>query len=391
VIATAPTASRAAPASAVRRPTALVIGPLPPPYHGGAIATQTLLSSPVAERFRLLHLDTTDRRGFDNMGRLEAGNIVLALRHMLRCLRILRAERPDIVYVPLAQNRLGFLRDALFLLPARLLRRRVVVHVHGGGFRDFVERTDPVTRAVVRLSLARVARAIVLGERLRPMLAGLLPPDRVAAVPNGIEDPYGGGLTPRTAQEAAARADCHVVYLGTLMEAKGFLDVLDAAVQLADEAPHARFTLAGDFFRPADRASAERRCAGNPLLRVEFPGTVAGERKSELLRDADIFVFPTRYAYEGHPYVILEAMAAGLPIVTTARAAIPETVVHGETGIIVPEGDPAALAGALRTLIGDPALRARLGAAARARFLDRYVLSGWAAGITQVFEEALAA
>jgi glycosyltransferase involved in cell wall biosynthesis len=388
------TAAREAPntsAPARRLPTALVIGPLPPPYHGGAIATQTLLASAVTGRFRLLHLDTTDRRGFGNMGRLEAGNIALALRHLVRYLRLLREEPPDLVYVPLAQNRLGFLRDALFLLPARLLGKRVVVHVHGGGFRDFFEGTDPLTRAIVRVSLARVSRAIVLGERLRPMMAELVPAERVAAVPNGIDDPYHGQLRPRTAEEAAARAELRVVYLGTLMEAKGFLDVLEAATLLGRVAPHARFIFAGDFFRPADRARAERLRGENPEVRADFPGTVATRAKAELLRDADIFVFPTRYANEGHPYVILEAMAAGLPIVTTARAAIAETVVHGETGIIVPEGEPAALADALRTLIADAPLRARLGAAARERFLQRYMLNGWAAEMAGIFEEALAA
>ncbi|MGH7506831.1 MAG: hypothetical protein ACRELX_14335, partial [Longimicrobiales bacterium] len=129
------------------RPAVLDVGPLPPPYHGGAVATRILLDSAVAERFRLVHLDTTDRRGMDNIGRLDAGNVRLALMHALRFLRLLRTASPAIVYVPLAQNRLGFVRDALFLVPARWSNVRVVVHVHGGGFRDFNDRTDALTRA----------------------------------------------------------------------------------------------------------------------------------------------------------------------------------------------------------------------------------------------------
>lgn len=373
------------------RPTALVIGPLPPPYHGGAVATRTLLDSGIAGRFRLVHLDTTDRRGMDNMGRLEVGNIALALAHLFQYVRLLRDERPVLVYVPLAQNRLGFLRDALFLLTARLLRKRVVVHVHGGGFRDFVDGTDPLTRAIVGASLSGVSQAIVLGERLRPMMSGLVPQERIAVVPNGIDDPYRGTLRPRTAEEAASRTECHVVYLGTLMEAKGFLDVIAAAVLLAPQRPDARYTFAGDFFRAADRRQTERQIRNAAGARIELAGTVAGEEKARLLRDADIFVFPTHYAYEGHPYVILEAMAAGLPIVTTGRAAIPETIVNGETGIIVPERDPHALAEALGRLMADPVLRARLGAAARERFLDRYGLDAWTVGMTNVFQDALAA
>jgi glycosyltransferase involved in cell wall biosynthesis len=354
------------------------------------VATRTLLTSVLADRFRLVHLDTTDRRGIDNIGRLDVGNVARAFVHCFRYLRLLRAERPQMVYVPVAQNRLGFLRDALFLLPARMLSKRVVVHVHGGGFRAFVEGTDPLTRAVVRSSLAGVARAIVLGNGLRHMMAELVPPTNVKVVPNGIADPYNGGFRPRTAQDASTRAGGRIVYLGTLMAAKGFLDVLAAAALLAAERPGARFTFAGDFFRPADRERAEQYTANGHGAHVEFTGVVEGAAKAALLRDADIFVFPTYYPYEGHPYVILEAMAAGLPIVTTARAAIAETIIHNETGIIVPERDPHALAAALRTLMEQPALRARLGAAARERFLRRYTLRTWAADMTSAFEEALA-
>jgi glycosyltransferase involved in cell wall biosynthesis len=365
----------------------LVIGPLPPPYHGGSVATRTLLASAVGQRFRLVHVDTTDGRGMDNIGRLDAGNIGLALTHLRRYLRLLRRERPDLVYVPLAQNRLGILRDALFLLPARMLRIRVVLHFHGGGFREFYERTDPATRGVVRASLRGVARAIVLGQRLRAMLAGLVPAARVAVVPNGIADPYDGTL----ARAEPRPGCCHVVYLGTLMEAKGFLDVLAAAALLAPLRPALRYTLAGDFFRPSDRERTERSLDAGLRERVELAGVVEGARKAELLRGADLFVLPTHYANEGHPYVILEAMAAGLAIITTPRAAIPETIVDGETGVLVPERDPQALAAAIRRLADDPALRERLGRAARDRFLERYTLGTWATEMTAAFEDALVA
>jgi glycosyltransferase involved in cell wall biosynthesis len=369
-------------------PTALVIGPLPPPWHGGAVATRQLLDSALAERFRLVHLDTTDDRGMANIGRFDAGNVRLACAHLLRFWRLLRREDPDLVYVPLAQNRLGFLRDALFLLSARLRARRVIVHLHGGGFRAFYRETDPLTRALVRASIGSVARAIVLGRRLRPMLEDIVPAAHVAVVPNGIPDPHDGA-------GRAARADAdtdavRVVYLGTLMAEKGFLDVLDAAALLAQERPGIRYVFAGAFLRPDVRARAERALDASVRDRVEFAGVVAGVAKAALLRGADIFVFPTRYANEGHPYVVLEAMAAGLPIVTTARAAIPETIVDGESGMLVPESDPRALADAIRRLADDPALRARLGEAARARFLEHYTIASWAAGMTAVFEEALA-
>ncbi|MGH7504310.1 MAG: glycosyltransferase family 4 protein [Longimicrobiales bacterium] len=348
-----------------------------------------MLDSAVGERFRFVHLDTTDRRGMDNIGRLDFGNVRLAFVHALRFLRLLRAASPALVYVPLAQNRLGFVRDVLFLAPARWSHVRVVVHVHGGGFRDFHDRTDGLTRTLIRWTLRGVDRAIVLGERLRPMLKGLVPEPRVSVVPNGIGDPYHGALG-RRGSVRSADGECHVVYLGTLMAAKGFLDLLAAAALLKAQCPWVRYVLAGAFYRAEDRDRAHRYVANGLEELVVFTGLVEGEAKAELLKAADIFAFPTHYPLEGHPYVILEAMAAGLAIVTTARAAIPETIVDGETGLIVPERDPHALAAAIQRLAENPELRARLGAAARLRFLARYTVSSWAADMTTAFEDALA-
>jgi glycosyltransferase involved in cell wall biosynthesis len=372
------------------RPTVLVVGPLPPPYHGGAVATSYVLGSELAERFRLVHVDTRDTRGQQNMGRLDLRNVVLAFRHARMFLTSLLREAPALVYVPIAQNRLGYLRDCLFLVPALLAGRRVVVHVHAGGFRDFYDGADPLTRALVRGTLARVQRAIVLGERLRASVAGLVPDARVTVVPNGVADPFGG--RPRASFDAGAReaGTVTVLYLGTLMEAKGFLDLLAAARRLRAERPGLRYIFAGSFYRASDRARALELLADGLRDVVELTGVVDGERKAALLRQADLLVLPTRYANEAHPYVVLEAMAAGLPVVTTARGAIAETVRDGETGVIVPEGDVSAIAEAIARLAVDAPLRRRMSDAARRRYVEEYRLERWSDRMAAAFEAALA-
>jgi glycosyltransferase involved in cell wall biosynthesis len=88
---------------------------------------------------------------------------------------------------------------------------------------------------------------------------------------------------------------------------------------------------------------------------------------------------------------ILEAMAAGLPVVATAVGGVPEIVVEGETGLLVAPGDPAALAGALSRLVEDPALRRRLGAAGRERVRARFDLDAMRAAHVEVYGAALAA
>jgi hypothetical protein len=158
---------------AARRPAVLVVGPLPPPVHGCAVATRYVLASGLEADWTVVHLDTADRRGLENMGRFELRNVVLALTHLGAFLRLLLLHRPRVVYVPLSQNLLGVLRDMLFMLPAVLTRRRLVVHLHGGGFGAFHATAPRAVRWLARAVLRRARRVIVLGDGLRATLRGI--------------------------------------------------------------------------------------------------------------------------------------------------------------------------------------------------------------------------
>jgi glycosyltransferase involved in cell wall biosynthesis len=353
-----------------RAPAAIIIGPSPPPYHGCTVATGYVLDSGLAGHYRLIHLDTADRRGLDNMGRLDPMNVVLALRHFVRFVSLLVRHRPAVVYVPIAQNTLGVLRDMLFMVPALLARRDLVVHIHGGGFGVFYDSAAAPLRAAVRAVVGRARTVIILGAGLKPTLRGIVPDHRVRVIPNGIPDLFPEGRV------HAAGGPLRVLYLGNLIRSKGFVEVLGAVVRLVAAGVDVRLDLAGGW------AGTDERSAAAPLLdslgtAVRLHGEVGPGRKRELLAAADVLALPTYYEYEGHPYVILEAMSAGLPVVTTAHAAIPETVLHERTGLIVPPRDVASLADALQRLATDAALRQRLGESGRTRFLQQYTLQRW--------------
>lgn len=361
----------------------LVVGPSPPPWHGGSVATEYVLRSGLSERWTVLHLDTADRRGVANQGRLDFGNLIAAVVHGARFLAMLLINRPRIVYVPIAQNALGVLRDMLFILPALLMRRRLVLHVHGGGFGLFQDDASVLLRMMTRFALRHADRVIVLGESLRPTLRGAVPAERVRVLANGMPDVF--TEAPVRAQHSALR----VLFLGNLFRSKGPFDVIEAVRLMIERGLDVHLDIAGDWATAGDRDAAQ------PLLkalgtRVTVHGVVGPPAKRELLERADVLALPTYYECEAHPFVILEAMDAGLPVVTTAHGAIPETVLHDVTGLHVPPRDPAALAETLTRLARDPELRVRLGRAGRARFLEHYTLGTWSAGLVRVFEEAAA-
>src|SRR5262249_32910436 len=127
----------------------LIVGPLPPPYHGVAVATQALCSVLERQAVGFTLVDIADRRGLANIGRIDWGNITAALRHGGQFVRALVRSAPRVVLVPISQNRPGFLRDCLFLVPARLTRKRLVLHLHGSDFRRFYDTSPAILRWLI--------------------------------------------------------------------------------------------------------------------------------------------------------------------------------------------------------------------------------------------------
>lgn len=382
---------RSEPAVVSTKPPVLAVGPLPPPYHGVATAMEQVVDLRGRYGIPVVVLDTADRRSLDNIGKLEFWNVWLALRHGIQFLWLLITRRPAVVSLYISQGMLPFFRDFLFFLPTRLTRRRMVVHLQGGYFRQFYDESPAWLRWMLRWSLAGADRVIVLGERFRPFFDGLVPPERVEVMPNAVDPAPFDQMRERRADivdDRPARRP-RVLYLATIKEGKGAIDLLRAAAGIRREVPDVEIVFYGE---PVQKDAAEiEGVMEEDELRgtVEFAGVVSGAEKLEAFLDADVFVFPSRYKYEGHPFVILEAMAAGLPIVTTDHATIADTVLDGENGIIVPKGDVEKIGAATVRLLKDPELRARMGAANRERIRQHYTLEGWQRQLAEMFGEVL--
>lgn len=359
----------------------LSVGPTPPPVNGMSVATSYFLQSRAMEEYDVVHIDTADRRGLRNIGRFDAANIVGAFESGARFLVALIRHRPHVVYVPIAQNTLGFLRDCLFLVPSLVGRIPIVIHIHGGHFGRFFSGSPGWMRWLVRGVVGRARAVVVLGETLRPMLEGVTRPDRVYVVPNGIDD-FAGDSSYSTIHGDGRT----VLYLSTLMADKGVLDLLRAAGSACRELPYLRFQFAGEWFSPDEEAEAAQLIGEQGLLgRVEFLGVVSPPEKWRLLQEAECFVLPSNYRFEGQPYSIIEAMCAGLPVISTAVGAIEETVVAGVTGLIVVPGDVKGLSDAIVAVMNSEVDRASMGAAGRQRYLEHFTFERWSDDMVEIF------
>ncbi len=169
----------------------------------------------------------------------------------------------------------------------------------------------------------------------------------------------------------------HLVFVGRLAAVKGVAVLLNSIADLAPKHPDLRLTLIGDG---PERAGLETLSRNLGLQeQVTFAGARTQAEVAGTLKSADLFVLPS-FA-EGVPVVLMEAMASGLPVITTRIAGIPELVEDGVSGHLVPPGNQDELTKSIRVLLADPDARAAMGQAGRARIEAEFDIATEAAKI----------
>jgi glycosyltransferase involved in cell wall biosynthesis len=237
-----------------------------------------------------------------------------------------------------------------------------------------------------RVNLRFVDRVVAVsdGQAARVRKAGV-PGNRLAVIRNAAR--LHAFATPAPEYRAKLRSHfpadtpvSHVVLAaGRLSPEKGFAVLLDAAAELLKTNPHCGFVLFGDG---AERAKLEARTRELGVAdHFRMPGFTP--ELDKYLPFADVVVLPS--FTEGLPNVALEASAAGVPVVATAVGGTPEVVADGDTGYLVPSGQPAALAGKLRALLDSAELRARMGTAGRNRMQAEFTFAAQADRYAELF------
>ena len=367
------------------RPRLLAVGPLPPPLGGVQLMNEMLIRSSLANDFAIETVNTSKGRARWAVEKQSWRTPIDFVKHAGMLITAIARFRPDVVYLHAASG-ISFTRDWALMTIARLMGRRVVCHYHGTRHTIFPSTQTSFGCWAGRAMMGAAHRVIALSPGYRDTYAEVWRRSDVTWSPNLVDlAPYAG--LPKTAPWLAP-GERAVLFMGRLSAPKGIHDLFDAMAPVVAKHADVRFVLAGvaetEAQEPLLRADIERRGLGP---RVTFLGSLEGRKKALAYATSAVIAIPSWT--EAFPLVIPEAMAGGLPMVVTAVGAIPDFVVDGEDGLLIPPRDPSALAAALDRLLSDEPLRARMSAHVRERAEKEFAVEVGAARVRQVLEDLL--
>ena len=381
----------------------LVFAHTPPPHHGQSYMVQLMLEgfggdvrkrNPAAPHplgIGCYHVDARFSRSLADVGEFQGMKIFLIFWFCLQAIWLrCRHGVDNFYYVPAPGKRVALYRDWLVMLICRPFFKNVILHWHAAGLAKWLETETTIgSRAATWRCFRPVNLSIVL-SRYNFADAQKFLSHRIAVVNNGIPDPcpdFETSLLPHrrerfesrrkifAGETPAAPVTANILFLAHCTREKGLFAAIES-VLLANRSLAAqrlplrlKLTAAGNFVTDEEKTEFEKLAANREFAAtIEHAGFVSGERKTRLYREADLFLFPTQYLGENQPVNIIEAMAFGLPIVTTRWRSLPEMLPPGHPGLAAGQ-DPQEIAGLVLKVLAETS-----GEQAREHFIANFTL-----------------
>ena len=367
--------------------TVLVLGESRPSTGGIATVINDTFSSSLTRMFRLVLFDTRKRT---RQGRTFVEGICAQLFLLTSYSVKLLLLRPDLVHIHVGGSN-DIFRKGWDVMIAKLLRTRVLLHIHGGDFDRFFAPGNEKELKHIQRVFQRSNGVVALSEFWRSLYARILDRKRIYVVNNSIDvDLY------RSLDRVAARRELDipldasvVLHLGSQGTRKGTFDLLRAIPSVLKVAPETVVLLVGpdEDVHPGAIAEGEALASDLGISRsVRFLGARTGQDKLHCLGAADVFVLPSYN--ENFPISILEAMASGLPVISTRVGGIPEILSRSTPDDLVEPGDSAAIANRIKAYVGNHELCRESGARNRSIAEEWFNLDLFATRLADTYKTA---
>lgn len=326
----------------------LFVGPITPPLTGQSLAFTRFVEA----------CDINDK-DIINISTEYSNKLHKIYFSLLSCFHIFRKVTfgdYDGVYFTCSRSLLGSIRDVVLINMSSLKGLRIINHLHGSDFYDFLHSSSPVYKKILFISYNKVHTSIVLLDRMKMQFQDF-PQMKIETVSNFFDKEIQENIV---IDEEAYESDGRVkiLYLSNVMASKGVFDLIDAFNIICTRLRYVDLYIAGDYFDDDLMDSQSVKEKFELLLsensNIHYFGTVFGENKVKLLNESDIFVLPSYYKSEAFPISIIEAMASKNAIVTTNYRYLPDVVGY-QSGVIVNPRSPSELAEGIESLVSDNA------------------------------------
>jgi len=352
--------------------------------HGSNLMNQRVVSCrELYEKYTVKVLPLHYATSIADIGAIRVKKIFTLGGYFIKLLQLIVTFRPDGVYFVPAITGMSFYRDCLFALIFKCFGIHVMYHLHGKGIKNKLD--SPFLFKLYRWFF-RDATVIHLSPLLYEDIQDVVPRKQCRFLPNGIEDPT---LDLSLRVNSTNRVPV-IIFFSNLVLSKGPIVLLEACQILKDKGLDFKTYFVGnptmDLTAVVFSDTIERMGLHN---QVEYLGPRYGKDKYEILQQSDILVFPTFYKKETFGLVLLEAMAAGLPVVSTREGAIPEIIDDGVTGFIIDKQNPGKLAEKLEYLISNLDQAKKMGQAGRVKFEQNYTIAKFYHNLVKIFNEVM--
>lgn len=297
----------------------LMIGPARTVKGGITTVVNSYFEAGLDKKVNLKYIETTNDK-----------NIILKVLKMIKGYIefLLNIDKYDIVHIHTASRR-SFWRKRLYINKCYKKNKKIIVHVHGGAFKDFYEESNNNSKRRIIETLNKANKIIVLSKEWKKFFEKIVDENKIEVIYNSVE-------VPDDFKKDFGKK--RILFLGRFDEKKGIFDLLDVMTEIAKIDSDAKLYI----------GSNERKEKVNRIIKeyklnnsVEYLGWIDEKLKKEVLKEATIFVLPSYY--EGMPMSVLEAMAYKNIVISTNVGGVPEIIENGYNGFLIEPGDKKEL------------------------------------------------
>ncbi len=352
---------------------------IPPPVHGASVMGKYIHDSELVNNsFDARFVNLSASSDLKEIGRLSFKKFWNMLLQLFTVLKLIRSFQPAVCYLTPSSSGIAFYRDYLLVKSIKLTGVKVLLHFHNKAQRDWL---DKKYNQHLLKSFFKDVKIILLGKELYAEKVPFINKKDVYFLPNGVPAKESKASIVKT------NSITHFLFLSNMIEEKGVYILLQACQIIKEQNLSFKCDFVGQYKDVSEKDFKTKVRSYGLEQEVSSHGPKYGDQKVVFFQNSDVFIFPTFYQQECLPLVLLEAMAYGLPCISTDNGAIPSVITEGETGFCLPQKEVQGLADRMKWMIENPDKRRKMGDAGKKRFDQNFTIDKFEKRLVEIIEK----